>query len=475
MKKITTLLIIALFPINNLSVYATSWRTDANWCHNSKTEWYHCHSSWSSSSSSYYDYSSSYSSSYEEEESYMSEEELREYLKLWNNCNNLENSSNITRCNSLRNEWDIYEYDEIKLRLKENWNCKTFSTYNSNYKTCTNILNDWVYTIEELSEKTNNFNMCNNVRLLKKDYEICLEQKESNTEEKVTNIKEEQVVKNTEARSKKFQAIQPKIQLIINKDKKLAEKLLTQINILAPRVSNKDTVNLLYEIAEYIENELNTTDENNVLYKVISVSDWDTIKINYNWVDTTIRLIWVDTPESYTTRFWYKECYWDEASEYLKNLLEWKSVWIELDQTQWTTDKYWRLLAYVFLDWENINWKLISEWYWWEYTYNKAYKYQSEFKNNEDTADLYNKWLWSSNTCNWERMKAFEVEEETTKNVYDILNQSSNDTSSYSCSRKPYCSEIKTCAEAKFYLNSCGLNRLDRDSDWIPCESICWN
>ncbi|PJG86577.1 excalibur calcium-binding domain-containing protein [Conservatibacter flavescens] len=44
----------------------------------------------------------------------------------------------------------------------------------------------------------------------------------------------------------------------------------------------------------------------------------------------------------------------------------------------------------------------------------------------------------------------------------------------YSCenSRK-YCKEIKSCAEAKYYLNQCGESRLDRDGDGIPCENIC--
>ena len=32
---------------------------------------------------------------------------------------------------------------------------------------------------------------------------------------------------------------------------------------------------------------------------------------------------------------------------------------------------------------------------------------------------------------------------------------------------------MKSCAEAKFYLNQCGVTRLDRDKDGIPCETIC--
>ncbi|PLX68821.1 MAG: hypothetical protein C0603_04835 [Denitrovibrio sp.] len=32
---------------------------------------------------------------------------------------------------------------------------------------------------------------------------------------------------------------------------------------------------------------------------------------------------------------------------------------------------------------------------------------------------------------------------------------------------------MSSCSEALFYLKSCGLSKLDRDHDGIPCESIC--
>jgi len=35
------------------------------------------------------------------------------------------------------------------------------------------------------------------------------------------------------------------------------------------------------------------------------------------------------------------------------------------------------------------------------------------------------------------------------------------------------CSAIKSCAEACGYLEKCGLGKLDRDKDGIPCESMC--
>ena len=42
-----------------------------------------------------------------------------------------------------------------------------------------------------------------------------------------------------------------------------------------------------------------------------------------------------------------------------------------------------------------------------------------------------------------------------------------------SCGGKRYCGEMDSCAEANFYLNQCGLGRLDGDGDGVPCEKIC--
>lgn len=44
----------------------------------------------------------------------------------------------------------------------------------------------------------------------------------------------------------------------------------------------------------------------------------------------------------------------------------------------------------------------------------------------------------------------------------------------FSCSVvKTTCSQMITCSEAIFYLNSCQRSSLDRDNDGVPCESIC--
>jgi hypothetical protein len=49
--------------------------------------------------------------------------------------------------------------------------------------------------------------------------------------------------------------------------------------------------------------------------------------------------------------------------------------------------------------------------------------------------------------------------------------QSRKVNSGLSCGGKSTCGQMISCAEANFYLNQCGLYRLDRDRDGYPCES----
>ncbi|MFZ7158319.1 cold-shock protein [Avibacterium gallinarum] len=40
----------------------------------------------------------------------------------------------------------------------------------------------------------------------------------------------------------------------------------------------------------------------------------------------------------------------------------------------------------------------------------------------------------------------------------------------YSCDDSiPYCKQMRSCKQARFYLNQCGAGRLDSDNDGVPC------
>ncbi len=133
---------------------------------------------------------------------------------------------------------------------------------------------------------------------------------------------------------------------------------------------------------------------------VVRVVDGDTIRVNLDGKEVTIRMIGLDTPETKDPRK-PVQCFGQEASNKAVQLLNGATVYLEVDPTQGTYDAYQRLLSYVWLsDGRLFNQLMIDEGYAFEYTYNKPYKYQSAFKNSERTAREQQRGLWSPTTCN---------------------------------------------------------------------------
>lgn len=78
---------------------------------------------------------------------------------------------------------------------------------------------------------------------------------------------------------------------------------------------------------------------------VVKVVDGDTLKVNYNNEEITIRMLYIDTPESTTE----VEEYGYEASSMLKSIVNNSSeIYIEFDGEKY--DKYGRVLAWVWVD-----------------------------------------------------------------------------------------------------------------------------
>lgn len=205
------------------------------------------------------------------------------------------------------------------------------------------------------------------------------------------------------------------------------------------------------------------------LYIVSSVVDGDTIKVVRGSEQETLRLIGIDTPETIDPRK-PVQCFGKEASAKAKSLLSGKSVRLEADPTQGERDKYQRLLRYVFLeDGTSFNKLMISEGYAYEYTYNTPYKYQSEYKQAQKEAEINKRGLWADNACS----TALQVATPTKTIVITSGVSNTNTNGGFNCAGKTLCGQMTSCAEAKFYLNTCGISRLDGDKDGVPCESLC--
>jgi micrococcal nuclease len=146
-----------------------------------------------------------------------------------------------------------------------------------------------------------------------------------------------------------------------------------------------------------ISSENSKTSENSKeLFLVTKVVDGDTLTIDKIG---TIRLIGINTPETVDPRKTV-ECFGKEASDKAKELLSNKKVYLEYDESQGKTDKYNRTLAYVFReDGLHFNAEMIKTGYAYEYTYDKPYKYQNDFKQAQKEAQNKQAGLWSVNTC----------------------------------------------------------------------------
>lgn len=134
-------------------------------------------------------------------------------------------------------------------------------------------------------------------------------------------------------------------------------------------------------------------------YKVIRAVDGDTLKIDMNGTEESVRLIGINTPETVDPRKTV-ECFGKEASARMKDLAQGKLVYLETDSSQGARDAYGRLLAYIYLeDGQMLNRKMIAEGYAYEYTYLSPYKYQKEFRQLQNLARTSKYGLWSDETC----------------------------------------------------------------------------
>lgn len=74
-------------------------------------------------------------------------------------------------------------------------------------------------------------------------------------------------------------------------------------------------------------------------------------------------------------------------------------------------------------------------------------------------------------TTSYKKSTHYTVNNDVTVNT--PLSATENKASGYRCEGKHKCAQMDSCEEAKFYLDHCGLSRLDRDHDGVPCESLC--
>lgn len=124
---------------------------------------------------------------------------------------------------------------------------------------------------------------------------------------------------------------------------------------------------------------------------VTRIIDGDTIQIS---TGETLRYIGVDTPEI-TGK---DECYAQEATQKNTQLVLNKQVRLEKDKSH--TDRYGRLLRYVYVDDVMINYELVVQGYAFSKTYPPDTKYQQLFEQAQQQAKAQKVGVWSDQ-CNY--------------------------------------------------------------------------
>lgn len=194
--------------------------------------------------------------------------------------------------------------------------------------------------------------------------------------------------------------------------------------------------------------------------KVVGVADGDTLTIlDDSKAQHKIRLADIDAPEK-------GQPYGNRATQHLKALVAGKQVTADCREK----DKYGRDVCTVKVDGIDVNANLVASGHAWVY---EQYNSRADLPPMQEDAKAKGAGLWSLpeaqiiKPSDWrhgqkdvqEQVKAVKAQQATQADV--------------ACGSKRYCKQMASCAEAKFYLQQCGLSRLDRDGDGIPCESIC--
>lgn len=221
----------------------------------------------------------------------------------------------------------------------------------------------------------------------------------------------------------------------------------------------------MVEKTDNIVVEQSPSTQYDVLCKIVAIADGDTATcLTDDKTQIKIRFDQIDAPEQ-------GQDFGNTAKQTLSKLIFGKMVGLKTKEQ----DKYGRTVAEVFVDDKNINKEMVALGMAWAY---REYLKDNEYLELETTARRKSLGLWSQPNAIYpsDFRRGKRGEQSTPKQTQQITQtQEQRDLadSGGQCGSKRTCKAMSSCAEAKHYLNVCGVSRLDKDGDGVPCESLC--
>lgn len=189
--------------------------------------------------------------------------------------------------------------------------------------------------------------------------------------------------------------------------------------------------------------------------RVVAIHDGDTMTVLRYGRGVKLRLHAIDAPE-------LAQPFGRQSRKSLSNLCYGRYARVE----SVGEDQYGRTLARVRCGGLEANAEQLRRGLAWHYTH---YSLDPELQQLEAEARRQRLGLWSDRRAQppWLYRHGKEA-----RPAQPRESQSST-RFNRSCGAKRHCSEMTSCAEARFYLRQCGIRALDGDHDGIPCESLC--
>ena len=178
--------------------------------------------------------------------------------------------------------------------------------------------------------------------------------------------------------------------------------------------------------------------------KVVRIADGDTLTLFTDGRQIKIRLAEIDTPEK-------GQPFGNQSKKALAGLVFSKQVKVTVVEV----DRYGRTVGQIVTVGDNldVNAALVSDGFAWVY---RRYAKRLMLVELEEKARKEGRGLWAAAhpIAPWEWRRG--ERENRLKTVT---------SAAFACGVKKYCGEMTSCEEACFYLEQCGLTRLDEDND----------
>ncbi|SCK29509.1 thermonuclease family protein [Vogesella sp. LIG4] len=191
--------------------------------------------------------------------------------------------------------------------------------------------------------------------------------------------------------------------------------------------------------------------------RVVAVLDGDTLQCLAGRRALRVRLGQVDAPET-------AQPYGQRAKAALAARVFGREVTLQRQDV----DQYGRLVARVLLDGADINLQQVRDGWAWVY---RQYAHEAGYYAAERAARAEGAGLWADArpVAPWDWRHGDKVGRMPPEN--EVQPDAAN--GNWLCGSKQRCSQMRSCAEARYHLQVCGLSRLDANHDGTPCEALC--